>query len=134
MGDLKAEHEPILTYEGDNNVLAITVASCILKGYNDVISGKREPSASPLKTLEFLSHLRSVTSSGSTIDVDVTITESMLKLLKQLACYLTIKLSDRYSERMRENDGNEFVSRTQIHAFYAKSLMEVFFDCLAIER
>ena len=131
---MKAEHEPTLTYEGDNHVLAITIASCIIKGYNDVITGKREPSASPLKSLEFLNHLKSVTSSGSTIDVDVTRTESILTLLKQLACYLTITLSDKYNERLNQNGGNEFVARTQVHAFYAKSLIEVFFDVLAIER
>lgn len=134
LGDLKADHEPALTYEGDNNVLAITVASCIVKGYHDVMAGKRSPTGSPLKSLQFLEHIKSVTSSGSTIDIDADSTDSILKILKQLACYLTIKLSDKLSDKLKENDGNEFIAKTQVHAFYARNLMEVFFDVLAIER
>lgn len=84
--------------------------------------------------MQFLEYLKSVTSSGSTIEVYVDDTDSILKLLKQLACYLTLKLSEKYNERMKETNGDEFVSRAQVHAFYAKSLMEVFFDVLAIER
>ena len=52
LGDMAANHEPTVTYEGDNNVLIQQTSNWILRQWSDLQSGTAV--ISPLATVGFI--------------------------------------------------------------------------------
>lgn len=52
LGDMAANHDAAVTYEGDNNVLVQQTSNWILRQWNDLQSGST--TVSPLATVKFL--------------------------------------------------------------------------------
>lgn len=136
LGDLKADHEPILTYEGDNNVLINQSTNMILKFYQEVILAKREFPKTNLHTMDFLKHMQEEDYYYVTrrLGVDVNSIESILYVLRNLGCHLTQETYEKYQSELGKNGNNEFIARSQSFVFYSKSLAEVFFEINAISK
>lgn len=54
LGDLRNDHDPTVTYEGDNNVLQQQSSNWLLKQWNNLM--ENENTCSPLSTCAFLEH------------------------------------------------------------------------------
>ncbi|XP_044753120.1 peroxisomal acyl-coenzyme A oxidase 3 isoform X2 [Coccinella septempunctata] len=54
LGDLRSDHDPTVTYEGDNNVLQQQSSNWLLKQWNNIISNKK--TCSPLSSAEFFNN------------------------------------------------------------------------------
>ena len=53
LGDLRNGNDPLLTFEGDNNVLLQQTSNHLITGYEEYLKTKSVPDT-PLQTLEFL--------------------------------------------------------------------------------
>lgn len=58
LGDIRSNHEPTVTYEGDNNVLSQQTGNWLLRQYETALSGNTVDS--PLGTLAFLNDCRAI--------------------------------------------------------------------------
>ncbi len=52
LGDLRNGNDPLLTFEGDNNVLLQQTSNHLITGYEEYLKTKSVPDT-PLQTLEF---------------------------------------------------------------------------------
>ena len=55
MGDLRNNNDPLLTFEGDNNVLIQQTSNNLIAAFDDFLKTKKVPET-PLQTLKFLEH------------------------------------------------------------------------------
>ena len=53
LGDLRNSNDPLLTFEGDNNVLLQQTSNYLITSYDEYLKTKSVPET-PLQTLEFL--------------------------------------------------------------------------------
>ncbi|KAI1280290.1 Peroxisomal acyl-coenzyme A oxidase 3 [Halotydeus destructor] len=122
LGDLKNDLEPILTYEGDNNVLLPQASNFILKVYQEKLEGKSVDTS--MATCEFLKY----DSSLKDLQVDVSDIESLLQVFQRLASYLTRITDDALQSKLEANGGDNFRAKTQSNVYYMRSLAIVYYE------
>ncbi len=83
MGYLRNSNDPILTFEGDNNVLIQQTSNHLLTSYDEFLKTKQIPNT-PLKTMDFLTRIDSIKQLKFNIDSK----EQLLNVSSILSFYL----------------------------------------------
>jgi acyl-CoA oxidase len=61
LGELRNNNDPLLTFEGDNNVLLQQTSNYLLSAYEDYLKTNHIP-LTPLKTIDYLKNMSSILS------------------------------------------------------------------------
>jgi acyl-CoA oxidase len=59
LGELRNNNDPLLTFEGDNNVLLQQTSNHLLSSYDDFLQTKHVP-VTPLQTIDYLKHITDI--------------------------------------------------------------------------
>lgn len=119
IGELRNNHDPTVTYEGDNNVLGQQGSTWLLRLWN----GESE---SPLKTINFLTHRRQILNQTfDSLKKSNSISfEFVLSCYKWLMCYLLDVTSKQINEA-KEKGVNYFKAKNDSQVYKARTLSTV---------
>ncbi|CAB0008474.1 unnamed protein product [Nesidiocoris tenuis] len=133
LGDLRNNHDPRVTFEGDNTVLVQQTSNWLLKLYND--PDERDFTVYPLSMFKFIDQLDAILSKKS----DVTNVETLcsvstiMTMYEWLICWL-LKTTNRKMDALKSKYNDRFVARNLCQVFKAKELAIVVAEvsvCLA---
>ncbi|CAF0988482.1 unnamed protein product, partial [Brachionus calyciflorus] len=120
LGDLRNSNDPLLTFEGDNNVL---------------IQQTRQLAETPLKTVEFLRNFdqKLQVKFKSNSKEDLLNQKSLMEMFDWLICYMVKISHDKLQNNLKKGQ-DLFTARNENQVFYSKSLALIFMERQLIER
>ena len=65
IGELRDDHDPNCTYEGDNNVILQQTSNYIIKKVKEKLSGNAKEIRTPLGSLDYLDRMDQILASNS---------------------------------------------------------------------
>ncbi|XP_063699485.1 peroxisomal acyl-coenzyme A oxidase 3 isoform X2 [Culicoides brevitarsis] len=117
LGDLRNNHEPSVTYEGDNNVLGQQASNWLLRQWNEKVE-------SPFGIAEFINRrdeiLRQTFEQSKILYGGVTI-EFLLHCYEWLMCHLLTKIAAEMNDA-KKNGKNLFKTRNDTQIYKARTL------------
>ncbi|CAL1534858.1 unnamed protein product [Lymnaea stagnalis] len=134
LGDIRNDHDPNNTYEGDNNVLLQQTSNYLLSYVEKALSGRLgETLTSPLGSVNILSDLpHRLKSQFSAKTVEDCLNPNVaLDAYKWLVCYLLVESNRRLSEHIGKD---AFTARNDSQAYYCRSLSLAFIEHSVLER
>ncbi|XP_067621939.1 peroxisomal acyl-coenzyme A oxidase 3 isoform X2 [Eurosta solidaginis] len=129
LGDLRNDHDPSVTYEGDNNVLGQQASNWLLRQWNGTVE-------SPIGTANFLKNREEILQHTYEDVVRKSPIESMefvLHCYEWMLCYLL----DRTSERMAEDiklGAHRFDARNNSQVYGARDVSIAYAEYFALCR
>uniref|UniRef100_A0A0B6ZWH1 Acyl-coenzyme A oxidase n=1 Tax=Arion vulgaris TaxID=1028688 RepID=A0A0B6ZWH1_9EUPU len=133
LGDIRNDHDPNNTYEGDNNVILQQTSNYLLTFLDDAVSGTKVNT--PLGSLSFLSDLPTrLKSKFSARSVNECLDPAVsLEAYKWLVCYLLVESNQRLVEQMRSGK-DAFTARNDSQAYYCRTLALAYIEHAVLER
>ncbi|BFZ05394.1 hypothetical protein BsWGS_08433 [Bradybaena similaris] len=133
LGEIRNDHDPNNTYEGDNNVILQQTSQYLLSFLDDAITGR--PINTPLGSVNFLSDLPSRLKSKFTAGsiAECLNPEVALDAYKWLVCYLLVESNRRLSEQTQAGK-DSFTARNDSQAYYCRSLALAYIEHDVLER
>ncbi|CAG5128415.1 unnamed protein product, partial [Candidula unifasciata] len=133
LGEIRNDHDPNNTFEGDNNVILQQTSLYLLSFLEDATSGRSIKT--PLGSVNFLSdlprRLQSKFTAGSIAEcLDPTVT---LEAYKWLVCYLLVESNRRLTEQTQAGK-DSFTARNDSQAYYCRSLALAYIEHDVLER
>jgi acyl-CoA oxidase len=133
LGDIRNDHDPNNTYEGDNNVILQQTSNYLLSFIDDALAGR--PVSTPLGSIEFLSdlpgRLQSKFSAHSVKDcLDPRVA---LEAYKWLVGYLLVESNRRLVEQTKAGK-DAFTARNDSQAYYCRTLSLAYIEHSVLER
>jgi acyl-CoA oxidase len=133
LGKLRDDHDPNLTYEGDNNVLLQQTSNYLLSAFSDFKNDK--PVSSPLHTIDIINDMEKILNShfiasdiGSCCHLEIP-----LNGFRWLFCYL-LKVSDAKIKESLQSGKDLFSARNDSQAYYCRSLSLAYIQCVALQN
>ncbi|KAL0842446.1 hypothetical protein ABMA28_014544 [Loxostege sticticalis] len=131
LGDIRSNHEPTVTYEGDNNVLSQQTGNWLLRQY---ASARAQAAVdSPIGTVTFLADhariLQQVFHGTETRHLKTA--EFITSTYKWLICWLLQQTHDKYESEMA-NGQSKFQAKTKSQVYRWKSLTTVYAEYLVV--
>jgi len=134
LGDLRNNNDPLLTFEGDNNVLIQQTSNSLIAAFEDFLKTKKVPET-PLQTLKFLENyelsMGAKFSAASTRDLLNPM--KIMQMFDWLLCFVLTKSYERYEKNIKCGK-DSFTARNENQVFYANTLSIVFIERQVIER
>ncbi|KAI1292482.1 Peroxisomal acyl-coenzyme A oxidase 3 [Halotydeus destructor] len=130
-GQLRDDHDPNNTYEGDNNVLLQQTANFLVRLYDDKLT-KGKKIVTQLGICDFMDDAGAILASNS-FKPHLDDTKSIIQVYHYLICYLT-KITHEKLSKLKDESANLFSAKAQAQVYYHRSLSIVFFECDAITR
>ncbi|CAG4913107.1 unnamed protein product [Colias eurytheme] len=131
LGDIRSNHEPTVTYEGDNNVLSQQTGNWLLKQYEAVLSGHSVDS--PLGTVSFLKEFRTIL--GQTFDCKSTgelkNSKFIISTYKWLICWI-LKYTHEKNEAELAKGLTKVQARNRSQVYRWRTLTRVYAEYLAL--
>ena len=132
LGLLRADHDPNLTYEGDNNVLMQQTAKFLVGAVRAKLA-KGRPIRSPLGTLDFLDAL--VGSAGQPQpEAEVDDPRWFLAALRSRVAARLQASMDRLGECVAEADGDLFDAWNAAQPFFLQDAARAYIELVVAER
>ncbi|XP_064612616.1 peroxisomal acyl-coenzyme A oxidase 3-like isoform X2 [Liolophura sinensis] len=130
LGDLRNDHDPNNTYEGDNNVIQQQTSNYLLGMFENFVT-KGEPMSSPLETINFISDYKTILQqkfSARSIR-DCKNPKVALEGYKWLVCRL---MRDSYTKLRQElgSGKDQFSARNDSQVYYSRSLSLAYMEVL----
>ncbi|XP_022121226.2 peroxisomal acyl-coenzyme A oxidase 3 isoform X1 [Pieris rapae] len=131
IGDIRSNHEPTVTYEGDNNVLSQQTGNWLLKQYEAVLNGHDVDS--PLGTVTFLKDIKTILNSTFTCKSteELKNPKFILATYKWLLCWL-IKYTHEKNEAELAKGLTKMQARSQSQVYRWRTLTKVYAEYLAL--
>ncbi|CAD6997130.1 peroxisomal acyl-coenzyme A oxidase 3 [Ceratitis capitata] len=129
LGDLRNDHDPSLTYEGDNNVLGQQASNWLLRQWNGTVE-------SPVGTANFLKNRADILQHTYERVLRESPIESMdfvLKCYEWMLCYLLNKTSNRVAED-RKTGVHPFDARNNSQVYGARDLSLAYAEYFALSH
>ncbi|XP_059144603.1 peroxisomal acyl-coenzyme A oxidase 3-like [Physella acuta] len=133
LGDIRNDHDPNNTYEGDNNVLLQQTSNYLLSFVDQALAG--EAINSPLGSVDILSNLPQrlkSTFSAKTVG-DCFNPNVALDAYKWLVCYFLVESNRRLTEQTQSGK-DSFTARNDSQAYYCRSLALAFIEHAVLDR
>ncbi|XP_023247307.1 peroxisomal acyl-coenzyme A oxidase 3 isoform X2 [Copidosoma floridanum] len=125
LGDMAANHEPSVSYEGDNNVLIQQTSNWILRQWNDLQSGSTT-TISPLASLKFLVHGPKILRKKFDPHVEARLTLDFVRdAYEWLITWLVSETQRKYEEELA-NGANNFTARSKSQVYRAAHLSRAY--------
>ncbi|KAL0894261.1 hypothetical protein ABMA27_014264 [Loxostege sticticalis] len=131
LGDIRSNHEPTVTYEGDNNVLSQQAGNWLLRQY---ASARAQAAVdSPIGTVTFLAdHARILQQLfHGTETRHLKTAEFITSTYKWLICWLLQQTHDKYESEMASGQ-SKFQAKTKSQVYRWKSLTTVYAEYLVV--
>ncbi|XP_077292110.1 peroxisomal acyl-coenzyme A oxidase 3-like [Arctopsyche grandis] len=131
-GELRNNHDPSVTYEGDNNVLGQQTSNWLLRQL-DVSQTKKQPVQSPFKTITFINNIQDILKMKCLPQSisDTTNDEFLINSYQWLICWLADVTSKKMKDEMA-NGKSRFDARIQCQVYKASILTQVYSEYLAL--
>ncbi|XP_050678628.1 peroxisomal acyl-coenzyme A oxidase 3-like isoform X2 [Leptidea sinapis] len=131
LGDIRSNHEPTVTYEGDNNVLSQQASNWLVRQYEAALSNRAVDS--PLRTVHFLDHLPSIAKStfSCTDTRQLKTPEFIISTYKWLLCWL-LKYTYEKHEAEISSGRTKVQAKSKTQVYRAKTLTRVYGEYLAL--
>ncbi|XP_063822074.1 peroxisomal acyl-coenzyme A oxidase 3 [Ostrinia nubilalis] len=131
LGDIRSNHEPTVTYEGDNNVLSQQTGNWLLRQYEAALAGSAVDS--PIGTVTFLADYRRIMQSTFmwTETSQLKTTEFIINTYKWLICWLLKETHEKYESEIASGL-SKFQARTKSQVYRWKCLTRVYAEYLSI--
>jgi acyl-CoA oxidase len=131
LGDLRDDHDPNCTYEGDNNVLLQSTANFLVKLLEDKLRDKK-PIRTQLRICDYLDEMDSILGSKG-FDANPEDISHVIRIYHYIVCHF-LRISHQKLVRLREKTGDLFVAKNETQVYYLRPLTVTFFECNAIQR
>ncbi|XP_011309001.1 peroxisomal acyl-coenzyme A oxidase 3 [Fopius arisanus] len=131
LGDMAADHEPTVTYEGDNNVLAQQTSNWILRQWEGAQKGITD--GSPLESINFIfkgDEILDRKFTGCHVD-DVMSLKFVRESYEWLITWLTVEMSRKF-KIARDKGVDNFTARTRAQVYAASSLARAYGELTVI--
>ncbi|XP_041976993.1 peroxisomal acyl-coenzyme A oxidase 3-like [Aricia agestis] len=131
LGDIRSNHEPTVTYEGDNNVLSQQTGNWLLRQYEAALSGGTVDS--PLGTVAFLKNYNTImerTFQCRSTD-DMKNPKFIISTYKWLICWL-LKLTHRKNEEQISKGLTKVQARNRSQVYHWRTLTKVYAEYLTL--
>ncbi|CAG9114975.1 unnamed protein product [Plutella xylostella] len=129
LGDLRCNHEPTVTYEGDNNVLSQQAGNWLLRQYEQAASGVD----SPLGTVTFLTRCQDILEDKFSCERTEQLKD--VKFIKStyqwLLCWLLKETHQQYESEVSKGQ-SKFEAKSKCQVYRWKTLSRVYAEYLAI--
>ncbi|XP_053958182.1 peroxisomal acyl-coenzyme A oxidase 3 [Anastrepha ludens] len=129
LGDLRNDHDPSVTYEGDNNVLGQQASNWLLRQWNGTIE-------SPVGTANFLKNRGDILQNTYENILRESPIESMdfvLHCYEWMLCYLVDKTSKRVAQDIKAG-AHRFDARNNSQVYGARDLSLAYAEYFALSR
>ncbi|XP_065830599.1 peroxisomal acyl-coenzyme A oxidase 3-like [Oscarella lobularis] len=132
-GKLRNDHDPNMTYEGDNNVILQQTSSYLLSVYDQILR-VGESFVSPFHTVDFINEHGLILRRKFHPDDDLLRNpEISLRAFQWLVCYLLKESRLRIQEELA-NGVNLFWAKGNSQPYYCRSLSLAYIRCLSLQR
>lgn len=129
LGDLRNDHDPSCTYEGDNNVLGQQASNWLLRQWNDGVE-------SPVGTANFITDRQRILSENFE-DVlrkySIDSMEFVLSSYEWLLCFLLDKTSKQMKTEVKSGK-HRFDARNNSQVYAARDLWKTYAEYFALKR
>ncbi|XP_071110971.1 peroxisomal acyl-coenzyme A oxidase 3-like isoform X2 [Haliotis cracherodii] len=135
LGDIRNDHDPNMTYEGDNNVILQQTSNYLLGMYEMAQQRKGQQIPTPLNSLDFLANLDKILSSkftSSTVE-DCLNPQVSLAAYQWLVCYLMKDSTARLKQQSAAGK-DSFTARNDSQAYYCRSLALAYIELNVLDR
>ncbi|CAK1581491.1 unnamed protein product [Parnassius mnemosyne] len=131
LGDIRNNHEPTVTYEGDNNVLSQQAGNWLLRQYEAALSGNNVDS--PLLTVTFLKEHKSIAKLTFQCKntTQLKTTQFILSTYKWLLCWLLKQTYEKYESYLAKGL-TKFQAKAKSQVYRWKNLTKAYAEYLAI--
>ncbi|XP_075969978.1 peroxisomal acyl-coenzyme A oxidase 3 [Anticarsia gemmatalis] len=131
LGDIRSNHEPTVTYEGDNNVLSQQTGNWLLRQFHIASSGGQVDS--PLNTVTFLKNWERCLSAKfrCTKTDELKTREFITTTYKWLICWLLKQTNEKYESEIAKGL-SKFEARAKSQVYKWKELTKVYAEYLVI--
>ncbi|KAJ8679842.1 hypothetical protein QAD02_015629 [Eretmocerus hayati] len=130
LGDMASNHEPTVTYEGDNNVLVQQTSNWILRQWSDVQSGSN--TGSPLASVSFLSKGPLILRSRFDNDQESRLSMKFVeKAYQWLLTWLVVETQRRFDTEIDRGASN-FQARSKSQVYRASTLSRVYGEMIIL--
>ncbi|KAJ0180775.1 hypothetical protein K1T71_004179 [Dendrolimus kikuchii] len=131
LGEIRSNHEPTVTYEGDNTVLSQQTGNWLLRQYESVLSGNGVDS--PLGTLTFLKDHKDImrTKFSCTETEELKTRKFIITTYKWLICYLLKQTHDKLDSELSKGL-TRFEARTKTQVYKCKTLTRAYAEYLSL--
>ncbi|OXU18462.1 hypothetical protein TSAR_010776 [Trichomalopsis sarcophagae] len=130
LGDMAVNHEPTVTYEGDNNVLVQQTSNWILRQWNDLQGGSTI--VSPLASVRFLIEGPSIIRNKFDPRRKARLTmEFIREAYEWLITWLVIETQRRYEEEVAKGVSN-FTARSKSQVYRAATLSRAYGEMIVL--
>ncbi|KAL4707427.1 hypothetical protein ACJJTC_008612 [Scirpophaga incertulas] len=131
LGDIRSNHEPTVTYEGDNNVLSQQAGNWLLRQYEAALSGA--PVDSPLGSVSFLQRLNTARQARfrATQPRQLASPAFIIDTYQWLLCWLLKETHDKYQSEIAKGL-SKFEAKTKSQVYRWKTLTRVYAEYLVL--
>lgn len=135
LGELRNDHDPNCTYEGDNNVLLQQTSNYLLSVLETVRQKPGQLAETPLGSVDFLGHLDSLLTTkfqARSVD-DCMDPQVCLEAYKWLVCRLLVD-SDQRLQKELSSGKDGFTARNDSQAYFCRSLALAYIEHEVLRR
>jgi len=141
LGELRDDHDPNCTYEGDNNVILQQTSNYIMKKLKEKLTGNISEIKSPLGSLDFLDNMDQILTQNSVhlfgdkpIQDESLNLDSLLSLYQYLVSYLSKVSFEKLQTQLESFNYDQFCAKNESQVYFLRTLSIVYFDCELIRR
>lgn len=134
LGYLRDTNDPILTFEGDNNVLLQQTSNHLITSYDDYLKTRTVPET-PLETIKFLENFEHSLGQKFVVsnETELLSQATIMQMFDWLLCYM-LKISHQKLESSLKAGKDLFTARNDNQIFYSKTLAIIFIERQIIQR
>ncbi|XP_033226187.1 peroxisomal acyl-coenzyme A oxidase 3-like [Belonocnema kinseyi] len=131
LGDMAANHEPTVTYEGDNNVLVQQTSNWILRQWVDLQNGTG--TESPLASVHFLLNGPDILKNKFTLNgkKDLMSLVFVRDAYEWLITWLVVEMQRKFDEGIAQGLDN-FTARSRLQVYRAANLSKAYGEVIVI--
>lgn len=130
LGDLRNDHDPNNTYEGDNNVLLMQTSNYIIKLYEDKLRNGKNIKTQ-LGICDYLDKCDEILQ-DTQFKPNVNSIDDVIRVFEFMICFLTKISADKLRNFLDNQRMTQFESREETQVYYLRNLSKIFFELNAI--
>ncbi|KAI5641659.1 acyl-CoA oxidase domain-containing protein [Phthorimaea operculella] len=131
LGDIRNNHEPTVTYEGDNNVLQQQAGNWLLRQYEMALSGNTVDS--PLGTVTFLNNYKHILQRKFSCkdSKELSTTHFIISTYEWLICWLLKHTHESYESEISKGL-SKFEAKTKSQVYKWRTLTQAYAEYLSL--
>lgn len=132
LGELRDDHDPNMTHEGECYIMFMQTSNYLLKIFQE----KRESGAevrSPLGSVDFIDKYATILK-NKMIRKDFDDINTVIDAYQYLVCYLLTQSDEKLSRELARLNGDSYAAKSQTQIYFLQPLAMAYFELEAIQR